>query len=284
MKKKKPQGIEVPNIVIYIAKSVQFISKDLATTLCSRLFITPIKHKTPKRETAMLNTSKKEWLEVPKINKKVMVYQYGDSPKKVLLVHGWSGRGTQLYKIADALLKQGYATISYDAPAHGQSGTKTTLMPEFIATNFELEKKFGPFEFAVGHSLGGMSLLNSVKRGLNLKKMVVIGSADRIIDIMHMFVKTLKLKPIIAENMQDRFQKKFGEPLHNYDSANAAKEVEIPTLVIHDKDDYEVPIQCGIEIHKALKQGDFYETKRLGHRKILGDEKVIEKIISYLQE
>ncbi|GAW89223.1 hypothetical protein FPS14_contig00017-0031 [Flavobacterium psychrophilum] len=42
-------------------------------------------------------------------------------------------------------------------------------MPEFIASILELEKLYGPFEFAIGHSLGGMALLNSVKQGLQLK-------------------------------------------------------------------------------------------------------------------
>ena len=283
MKKKKNQGIQVPKPIIYLAKTIAFISKDWATSLSARLFTTPIKHKTPKRELNMLKLAQQEWLTVPSINKTVRVYQYGQSSKKVLLVHGWSGRGTQLYKIADALLQQGYSTISYDAPAHGQSDTKTTLMPEFIATNFELEQKYGPFEFAIGHSLGGMSLLNSAKRGLDLKKMIIIGSADKLIDIFHNFTKTLQLNPSIAEKMKDRFEKKFGEPLHNYDAARAALEVNIPTLVIHDIDDFEVPIQCGLAIHKNLKQGDFFQTKRLGHRKILGDDKVIEKIISYIQ-
>jgi hypothetical protein len=37
-------------------------------------------------------------LHIPTINKSVVVYQYGQSDKKVLLVHGWSGRGTQLVK------------------------------------------------------------------------------------------------------------------------------------------------------------------------------------------
>jgi alpha-beta hydrolase superfamily lysophospholipase len=55
--------------------------------------------------------------------------------KKILLVHGWSGRGTQLFKIADELLKQGYSTISFDAPAHGKSPGKT-IMVDFITTNF----------------------------------------------------------------------------------------------------------------------------------------------------
>jgi alpha-beta hydrolase superfamily lysophospholipase len=46
------------------------------------------------------------------------------------------GRGTQLFKIADELLKQGYSTISFDAPAHGKSPGKTTIMVDFIAYYF----------------------------------------------------------------------------------------------------------------------------------------------------
>jgi hypothetical protein len=42
------------------------------------------------------------------------------------------GRGTQLFKIADELLKQGYSTIGFDAPAHGKSPGKTTIMVDFI--------------------------------------------------------------------------------------------------------------------------------------------------------
>ena len=94
-------------------------------------------------------------IEIPKINKKVMLYQYGESSKKILLVHGWSGRGTQLFKIADKLVKVGYSTISFDAPAHGKSPGKTTIMADFVEAILEIEKQFGPFEAAVGHSLEG---------------------------------------------------------------------------------------------------------------------------------
>ncbi|RXR19291.1 alpha/beta hydrolase [Flavobacterium amnicola] len=232
----------------------------------------------------MDTNSKQEKIFVSKINKSVVVYHYGNSPKKVLLVHGWSGRGTQLVKFADELVAKGYSTISYDAPAHGKSGTTTTLMPEFIATNLELERLYGPFEFAIGHSLGGMSLLNSVKRGLQLKKLVVIGSGDKIIDILHEFVRKLQLKPIIAEKMRLLFEKNFGEPMENYAAHVAAKEVKIPTLVIHDENDYEVPISCGINIHKHLSNGEMFVTQKLGHRKILGDEKVIIKTLTFIHE
>jgi hypothetical protein len=39
---------------------------------------------------------------------------------------------------ADELLKTGYSTISFDAPAHGKS-PENTIMVDFIATILEIE-------------------------------------------------------------------------------------------------------------------------------------------------
>ncbi len=283
MKTKKKKNNQIPKAILYTVKITQFFSVGWVTKLASRIFTTPIKHKTPNRELMMEQNTKQEIVFVPKINKKIVVYHYGNSPKKILLVHGWSGRGTQLVKFADELLNLGYSTISFDAPAHGKSGTKTTLMPEFIASILELEKLYGPFESAIGHSLGGMALLNSVKQGLQLKKLVVIGSGDKVEDILDDYVKKLKLKPIIATKMSELFEKRFGEPMGNYAAHIAAKQVTIPTLVIHDENDYEVPIFCGKNIFKHLPNGEMYVTQRLGHRKILGDTNVINKTLDFIQ-
>ena len=283
MKTKKKKNNQIPKAILYTVKITQFFSVGWVTKLASRIFTTPIKHKTPNRELMMEQNTKQEIVFVPKINKKIVVYHYGNSPKKILLVHGWSGRGTQLVKFADELLNLGYSTISFDAPAHGKSGTKTTLMPEFIASILELEKLYGPFESAIGHSLGGMALLNSVKQGLQLKKLVVIGSGDKVEDILDDYVKKLKLKPIIATKMSELFEKRFGEPMGNYAAHIAAKQVTIPTLVIHDENGYEVPIFCGKNIFKHLPNGEMYVTQRLGHRKILGDTNVINKTLDFIQ-
>ncbi len=284
MKAKKKEGIEVPKAIIYSVKIIEFFSKNLVTKVGAKIFTTPIKHKIPKREHEMDKIAIKESVFIPKINKSIVVYRYGDSSKKVLLVHGWSGRGTQLVKFAEELVKRGFSTISFDAPAHGKSGSSTTLMPEFIASILELENKFGPFDYAIGHSLGGMSLLNSVKQGLKIKKLVTIGSADKIQDILNDFVQKLKLKPEIALKMKKLFEKKFGEPMENYAAHVAAQKVEIPTLIIHDENDYEVPIFCAENIYKHLKNGEFYKTKKLGHRKILGDVTVIQKTMSFINQ
>jgi pimeloyl-ACP methyl ester carboxylesterase len=278
----KTQSLKVPKGIILYAKFLQFISTKLVTKFASRLFMTPVKHKIPKREIEMDQNSRQEIILIPKINKEIVVYHYGNSTKKILLVHGWSGRGTQLVKFADEILKIGYSTISFDAPAHGKSGTKTTLMPEFIASILELEKLYGPFDYAIGHSLGGMSLLNAVKQGLNIKKLVTIGSGDIIEDITKAFVQQLELRPIISDKMRIYYEKEYGVLLHDFSAHLAAKEVAIPTLVIHDENDFEVPIKSGINIHKHLPNGELLITKRLGHRKILGEETVIKKSIDFL--
>jgi pimeloyl-ACP methyl ester carboxylesterase len=90
--------------------------------------------------------------------------------KKVLLAHGWSGRGTQMPLLAAALAKNDYQVISFDAPGHGRAAGKMSMMPFFIEAIHHLESTRGPFHAAIGHSLGGMSLLRAAKEGLNLEK------------------------------------------------------------------------------------------------------------------
>lgn len=280
---KHQQTIKIPKTILYTAKVLETISPTLATQFAIKLFTTPMRHKLPKRETDMDTKSKQQLVKISVINKEIMLYQYGSGEKKVLLVHGWSGRGTQLVKIADELLKLGYSTISFDAPGHGKAPGKTSNMTEFIAAVMQIEKQFGPFEYAIGHSLGGMTVMNAVKKGLNVKKAVIIGSGDIVEDIMDDFVLKIGLKPEISQQMRIAFEKKLGKTMNSYSAYIAAKEVSIPVLVIHDENDDDVPVTAGQHIYQHLKNGKIMITKELGHRKILGDSKVIQRIVEFIR-
>ncbi|WP_298153519.1 alpha/beta hydrolase [Flavobacterium sp.] len=281
--KKPAQSLKIPKAIIVTGKLLSFISLNLATRFAARLFTTPIRHRIPRREVEMDTGSRQTLLQIPQIDKNIVVYEFGESERKILLVHGWSGRGTQLVRIAEALLKEGYATVSFDAPAHGKSSGKTTLMPEFNVCIEEINKLYGPFETAVGHSLGGMSLLNAVRKGFPLSRLVIIGSGDVIKDIMDHFIMALQLDGRISEMMRIYFEKKFGETMESYSSYLAAQTIDIPVLVIHDNDDADVDVKCGIHIHKHLKKGELKITRGLGHRKILGDREVIENIVEFIK-
>lgn len=281
---KKSNFLVIPKPILLSFKFIAIISPKLTTLLAAKLFTMPIKHKIPKREIGMDTLSVQKLINIPSINKKVNLYQYGQSDRKILLVHGWSGRGTQLFKIADELLKLGYSTISFDAPAHGKSPGKSTIMSEFVETILEINKQHGPFENAVGHSLGGMSLMNAVSKGLILKKLIVVGSGDVVQDILDGFVKKLQLKPIISDNLRLYFEKKYGEEMNNYSAYKSATNITFPVLVIHDNNDLEVPVNAGINIQKHLKNGELFLTYELGHQKILGNQIVIEKIMTFIEK
>ncbi|WP_348824713.1 alpha/beta hydrolase family protein [Flavobacterium aestuarii] len=278
--------LKIPKIIILSSKFIAFLSTKWAVLYASKLFITPIKHKLPKREIEMDAKSEQQIITIPAINRTVTIYEYGKSNlnKKVLLVHGWSGRGTQLCKIAKELVGLGYQTVSFDAPAHGKSPGNSTIMIEFIASITEIDKKFGPFEVAIGHSLGGMSVMNAIKEGLKINKAIIIGSGDIVQDITDDFVAKLGLKPKISKLLCEHFEYKYGGRMDDYSAYKAAKTTSIPTLVIHDKNDPEVPVKAGINIYEHLKNGELMLTENLGHRKILADHKVIEKIINFIKK
>jgi pimeloyl-ACP methyl ester carboxylesterase len=247
------------------------------------LFRIPIKYKTPQREKMMAKSTQKKRVYIPELKKEIMVYTYGYSKRKVLLIHGWSGRGTQLYAIADKLLENGFMTISFDAPAHGKSTGKTTMMTEFITAAKFLEKEFGPFEIGIGHSLGGMAILNGYKQALKFNKVVIIGAGDTITDIITVFINKLELNLKLVEKIKQHFNKKFNENIDDYSGSVAAKEVIIPTLIIHDTEDKEVPVSCAYNIRQNLKHGELLITNGLGHTRILNDSFVLTRIIEFIK-
>lgn len=278
--KPKPQQ-DIPKTIIKTARFLEAFSPKLATSFAYKLFVTPINHKTPKREEEMEKEAVQKYIDIPKIKRKIRVFEYGKSNKKALLVHGWSGRGTQLVSIADALRKEGYMTISFDAPAHGKSEGKISHMIQFIECIFELERIYGKFDLAVGHSLGGMSVMNAIKRGFTTDKTVIIGSGDVVLDVFEGFVENLHLKPNIALKLKAKFENRSKNTLSDYDVFEAAKTANIPVFVIHDKQDKDVPVHCASHIYENLPNGKLLITDGLGHRKILGDTQVIKQIITF---
>lgn len=279
----KPKSSEIPKFIINTSHFLEFISTKLATLFAAKLFTTPIRHKIPNRELEMDKNSKQTLINVPSLEKKIVVLEYGKSDKKTLLVHGWSGRGTQFFKIADELLKNDFSVVSFDAPAHGKSPGSKTIMVEFIESILEIDRKFGPFEFAIGHSLGGMALMNAVNNNFKINKLITIGSGNVVLDIFIDFINKIKMKPNQVDLLRVYFEKKYNKSMNELSSYINVAKIKIPLLIIHDENDNEIPIECAYQIQKHFVKGNLFVTKGLGHRKILGDSEVINKIISFLK-
>ena len=281
--KNKQVGVKIPRFIIHIGKLLQALSPTLATKYVRYLFQKPIKHKTPKGEKIWKKNADISYLAIPEIGKSIAIYQWGDNDKKALVVHGWSGRATQMYKIIEMLLEQGYQVVSFDAPAHGKSSGNKTMMPEFIKSIEKTNENFGPFEVAIGHSMGGIALLNVQGNQALFKKLIIIGAPDSIFNIFHNFVKMLELKPVVAEKLIAVFEKITGKSIFDYHGSAQTKKIQEPVLIIHDEDDKEVPVSDAINNYNQLKNGQLLKTKGNGHTRILRNKEVIEQIGKFLE-
>ena len=279
-----PPSLQIPKPIKGLIKILYFFSDRLTLFIASKLFTTPISFKTPKRELGMEKSAQKKSLKVSSINKEIHILSYGFSDKKVLLAHGWAGRSTQLFMIANKLLENGFMVISFDGPSHGKSTGKTTNLVEYIETIKAIHKEFGPFEAAVGHSFGSMGIMNTQAENHIFKIIVTVGSGDKVSDILINFANNLGLNDAFGIKLINYFEKKWQMKVDDFATSNVAKKVNIPVLVIHDAIDGDVAVSCGINIRQNLENGKLFITNGLGHTKILRDKNVTNKIVDFIKQ
>lgn len=259
----------------------QAISPRLAFRVAIRVFYRPFKFPTPERELPHKNSA---ILSREEINgKRITVYHIGQGSKPVLMVHGWSGRASQFYKMAPAIQLAGFKVYSFTAPAHGSSEEKETHMLEFVDSIQYLDKKYGPFEAIIAHSLGGVATLNALNRGVKTKKVVFLGVPGYLKDVILDFCKRLGLNNKVAELIIKHLKKEYDDDYEKFSATRLAENTEVPGLIIHDVDDMDVSISHARTNHEAWKNSEFIETKGLGHRLILSDENIISKVIAFIE-
>ena len=90
--KNKTKNLKIPKSISIPIAFLSKISEKWTTIFIAKLFGTPMKYTIPKREIEMDEHSVQKSTFIPAINKSVVVYEYGNSDKLILLAHGWSGR------------------------------------------------------------------------------------------------------------------------------------------------------------------------------------------------
>lgn len=103
-----------------------------------QLWFSTQRYKTPAKELPAKNSASTSTLDMHGLP--VMIYRWGESTKKILFIHGWSGRGTQCAFFIEPLLDAGYQVISFDSPAHGGSPGSQSSILQFADTLISLEK------------------------------------------------------------------------------------------------------------------------------------------------
>lgn len=258
------------------------LSPSLTSRLAYNLWLTPPRFKTPASEQKALEAAELTFFQVN--NQNIATYRWGaTTAPMILLVHGWSGRGTQMGSLAQPLLDAGYQVLSFDAPAHGKSDGKQTNLYQIADVILALQALYGQFDAIITHSFGGPCTAVAVQRGLKAKRIVSICPPATTIGLIEKFVSALHITEKTSAKLMHRIKAKFGEHiLKDTSMINTVKYIDIPGLVIHDVHDTDVAWEEGQAVAYAWNNAPFKITNGLGHRRILRDKDVIESAISFI--
>ncbi len=284
-KKKHQQGFRIPVWLRLTFSNLERISPHLAMRAAAYVFSKPLKFKVPDKEKQALKGCKQKTKQIERIDTRIATFTWENSGEKVLLAHGWSGRGMQLYYIAESLHKEGFHVVTYDAPAHGKSEGKRTNMLQMVETISHLDKAENGFDYFIGHSFGAMAIFNYCKTNMNrAKKIVTIGAADNMHTIFTDFITSIGLSKKTLEQMIAYFEKKYNVIVDDFSPYVAVQKIHVPTLLIHDEEDYDVSVNCADTIAKYHPNAKVIKTKGLGHRRILRNNGVMQDIKSFIRE
>lgn len=251
-----------------------------ATLVAERLFLTPRRHETPARERAWLQSASLRETEVS--GHQVAVYTWGRG-RPVVLVHGWEGRATQMGALATAIADAGYRAVAFDAPAHGRSDGRTSSMRLFIDTLQAVAAEEGPLAAVVGHSMGSGACTVALAEGLAAERAVLISSPTHLDNVIANFTRLTGLPQAVQERFRRRMEARHGADIwQRYSPIERAPSIGVPALIVHDRDDDEIPPAEAAQLQSAWPGAALVMTRGLGHRRILRDAEVARAIVAFL--
>jgi hypothetical protein len=263
------------------------VSPDAAARLAERLFLTPPRHPVPHRERELLARARRTTVRVE--GRRIATWTMGAGPR-VLLVHGWGGRGAQLGAFAEPLVSQGLSVAWFDGPAHGASEGRRVTIPETATALRAVADAVGPVQGIVAHSGGSMVSAWAIRRWL-LEGFVDLPGAIALVappadfsGYFERFARLAGLSDAARGQFRHQLEARVGAPLRALDLPRLAADMPIAALVVHDRDDTEVPWANGADVAAAWAGSEFVTTRGLGHRRILRDPAVVTRVTAFLTE
>jgi pimeloyl-ACP methyl ester carboxylesterase len=265
----------LPWIFPKLEKAIPFLVYKFAV----KLFYTPIRYKIPLSEKEFVKTGNPFLIEVNE--KKIRGFTWGTG-NTIVGVHGWSGRGAMLRKFVEPLTSGGFRIVLFDGPAHGSSEGFSTDPLEFEEVMLKIETKFNPVVGYITHSFGGTAALFSFSRELKPKPIVLIAVPAIGEEVVQAFAARINLSRRVTKKIEEFTLQRYGKSFYEISAINTARAIGFtPALVVHDKNDEDVPVEHGEKLMDALANGTLLRTAGLGHNRILRDPSVVAHVVEF---
>ena len=244
-----------------------------------RLMLTPPRHAFSDAE--LLELEEASLLPIPLISGRLIAWRWGRAADPaVVLVHGWGGRGTQLRAFIAPLLAQGLSVVAFDAPGHGMTGGRESSLPHMQQALDAVLDHLGTVHAIIGHSVGGAVAAGALARRSDIGCAVLIAPPASLAASSRRIAEKLAWPEPLRAAMQRRIEYRFGVNWSEFEAERASGEQ--PMLVIHDREDREVPLSEGRRHVINWPGARLLATRGLGHHRLLEDSAVIEAAAEFI--
>jgi pimeloyl-ACP methyl ester carboxylesterase len=199
----------------------------------------------------------------------------------VYLVHGWGGRSEQLANFVRPLVAGGFRVVAFDAPAHGRSAGRLSSGPQFGRALAAVASRCGRPHAVVAHSLGAAATVFACREGLRPDRLVFVGPAADPVAWARQFARTLGLSTRVQALLRSRSERRIRA---SWDDLKIVPPSGMapPLLVVHDREDQEVPWHDGAGIAAVWPGARLVTTTGLGHRRILKDSRTVDLVTAFV--
>lgn len=208
---------------------------------------------------------------------------------RVLLLHGWTGRALVMTLFVKPLRAAGFEVVACDLPAHGRSTSRVLNMPIGARAVQAIADRVGPFDGIVAHSFGGpIAALaaeggSPIHRRITVPRMVFISAPNALSTVTRDFGNAFGFDERLHRHLADEVSEAAGRPLASINTGDLAAAAGLDVLVIHDRDDEQVPFAEAEAIVAILgRRARLLETKGLGHRRIIVMPNVVRASVKFL--
>lgn len=263
------------------------INTDWAESKLADMWFTVLKRR-PKPWVHAFWSGADRSVEIHLRDKSIPVYLWGQGPL-VVLVHGWSGSGTQFRYFIPHLVAAGYTVAVFDAPAHGSHPGRYAHLLDFSDTLLGIQRQLGEVYTVIAHSLGTMASVLATHRGLAIKQMVMLAphlDAQAMIDFYASLLNlNAKLVTGFKQKVEERIQAILGldhvwELLHPVALLGGQN---IQGLLMFDSEDAVVPLSHFNQIDSIWQPQYTLQTHGLGHYHLFKDGALIDQVVDYIK-
>jgi pimeloyl-ACP methyl ester carboxylesterase len=127
---------------------------------------------------------------------------------------------------------------------------------------------------------------HAIRSGVRTRSLVAISGVNEFDYLVAEFARQLRLRPSLATHIRRQAETVLGsgDIWARFTSTHRAADLSLPLLVIHDTDDDVVDSGHARRIHAAYPQSRLILTSGLGHRRILGDPRIVTPVAAFLTD